>query len=125
MNVLTRLSLTAVACSLVTVGDARADLKDPIRLDSGYVAGTVVGTAEQLVHVYRGIPYAAPPVGELRWKEPQPVQPWKGIREATKFGPWAAQRYPSAAVFEVATDADMSEDCLYLNVLTPAKNAGD
>jgi para-nitrobenzyl esterase len=52
-----------------------------VKLDSGYISGTVLGDLDRPVHVYRGIPYAAPPVGELRWKSPQPVIPWKGIRE--------------------------------------------
>jgi len=96
-----------------------------VKIDTGYIAGTMIGDPEKPVHIFRGIPYAAPPVGELRWKPPQPVTSWEGIREATKFSKWAAQRYPSPAVFQVATDEDMSEDCLYLNVLTPAKNDTD
>ena len=100
-------------------------LENPVKIDTGYIAGTIIGDPGKEVHIFRGIPYAAPPVGELRWKPPQPVTPWEGIRETTKFRPWAAQRYPSPAVFEVATDADMSEDCLYLNVLTPAKLTTD
>jgi len=100
-------------------------LENLIKIDTGYIAGTLIGDVEKPVHIFRGVPYAAPPVGELRWKAPQPATPWEGIREATKFSPWAAQRYPSPAVFEVATDDDMSEDCLYLNVLTPAKYITD
>lgn len=102
-----------------------APLQDPIRIDSGLVAGTVIGDADKPVRIYRGIPYAAPPVGALRWKETQAVEPWQGVLEATEFGPWAAQRYPSPAVFEVKSDADMSEDSLSLNVLTPAKDANE
>jgi para-nitrobenzyl esterase len=94
-----------------------------VRTDAGYVAGTLIGSPDRPVRVFRGIPYAAPPLGELRWKAPQPVAPWSGIRPATRPGPWAAQRYPSAAVFEVAGESDMGEDCLYLNVLTPTRSA--
>jgi para-nitrobenzyl esterase len=97
-------------------------LDEPVRTDAGYVAGTLLGSPDRPVHVYRGIPYAAAPVGELRWKAPQPVAPWEGVREATRFGLWATQRYPSAAVFEVADESDMAEDCLTLNVLTPARS---
>ena len=58
---------------------------DPIKTDAGYVAGTMIGDIGKEVRIYRGIPYAAPPVGDLRWKPPQAVTPWKGIRECTKF----------------------------------------
>jgi para-nitrobenzyl esterase len=95
---------------------------DIVRTDAGYVAGTLMGSPESPVRVFRGIPYAAPPLGELRWKPPQPVVPWSGIRAATRFGAWSAQRYPTAAVFEVAGESDMGEDCLQLNVLTPVRS---
>jgi para-nitrobenzyl esterase len=67
------------------------------------------------VHVWRGIPYAAPPVGLLRWRAPQPVRPWGGTRDALHFGPDFPQ------VPNPASRADsMSEDCLYLNLWAPA-----
>lgn len=94
-------------------------LSDPIKIDSGYISGTIIGDAGKEVRIYRGIPYAAPPVGDLRWKPPQPVTPWKGIRECAKFSLMMTQWFPSPQ--GGATDADMSEDCLYLNLLTPAK----
>ena len=58
---------------------------DVVRTDAGYISGTVLGDPEKPVHVYRGIPYAAPPIGDLRWKPPQPVAKWSGIRERTVF----------------------------------------
>jgi para-nitrobenzyl esterase len=91
---------------------------DPIKIESGYVAGTVIGDPENAVHIYRGIPYAAPPVGDRRWKAPQAVGPWEGIREATQFSPIAIQ---TGGPF-LSMGLTESEDCLYLNVVTPAKH---
>ena len=94
---------------------------DKIKLDSGYISGTVVGEPGKEVYCYRGIPYAAPPVGELRWKPPQPVTPWDGIRECTRYSIQAAQ-YPDMNLPEEDRKEESSEDCLYLNVHTPAKD---
>jgi len=71
------------------------------------------------VQKYFGIPFAKPPVGELRWKAPQPLAPWKGVKETKKFGPRPIQ----GIVFgDMMSRSDgLSEDCLYLNVWTPAK----
>ncbi len=79
--------------------------------------GLVQGTSEDGLTVYRGIPFAAPPVGDLRWRAPQPAAKWEGVRQATKFapGPMQGGNPPSGK----------SEDCLYLNVWTPAKSASD
>lgn len=81
--------------------------------------GSLEGTDESGIRTFKGIPFAAPPVGNLRWREPQPVQNWQGIRKADKFGPRAMQR----AVFGDMNfrSNGVSEDCLYLNVWTPAK----
>jgi para-nitrobenzyl esterase len=72
------------------------------------------------MHAYRGIPYAAPPVEIRRWKPPEPVTPWSGVRECTAYSIQAAQ-YPDVNV-PTAQRIPCSEDCLYLNVLTPAKS---
>jgi para-nitrobenzyl esterase len=90
-----------------------------IKLDTGYISGTVIGEPGLEVRVYRGIPYAAPPVGDLRWKPPQPVTPWRGIRECTVYSVQAAQ--PPDRNTPDTQKVPSSEDCLYLNVLTPAK----
>jgi para-nitrobenzyl esterase len=76
----------------------------------GAVRGTATGTADEFL----GIPYAAPPVGPLRWRPPQPAARWRGVRDATKFAPHCAQL---ATPFGSASS---SEDCLYLNVFAPA-----
>lgn len=93
-----------------------------VRTEAGYISGTVLGEPDKQVHVYRGIPYAAPQGGDLRWKPPQPVAPWSGIRECTAFS--AVAPHPTTGG-ELAAGIPMSEDCLYLNVLTPAKKASD
>ena len=92
---------------------------DPIRTEAGLISGTLVGEPGNEVRTYRGVPYAAPPVGELRWKAPQSVEPWDGVRECTQFAPFSAQR------IDILMDSfDMaSEDSLYLNVYTPANTA--
>ncbi len=82
--------------------------------------GVVQGTVEDGVAVFRGIPFATPPVGELRWKAPQPVQPWDGVLAADKFAPASIQ--PSV---QWMGDEPTSEDCLYLNVWTPAKSQNE
>jgi para-nitrobenzyl esterase len=90
-----------------------------VKTDAGTVEGFTGATSH--VHIYEGIPYAAPPVGALRWKAPQPVKPWKGVRTAKHFGARCMQgRLFADMVFR---DEGPSEDCLYLNVWTPADSA--
>ncbi len=75
------------------------------------------GTYEDGLTVYKGIPFAAPPVGDLSWRAPQPAAKWEGVLQADKFALGPIQGWGSPS--------DMSEDCLYLNVWTPAKSADD
>jgi para-nitrobenzyl esterase len=93
-----------------------------LRIDSGAVRGLVVG-AKKDVHVYKGIPYAAPPVGERRWKPPQPMSAWQGIRDCFDFGAACPQKIPALVgnIPEMTIRAPVSEDCLFLNVWTPAE----
>ncbi len=88
--------------------------------------GRVRGQTEQGVEVYRGIPYARPPVGELRFEAPVPPVPWAGVRDALRFSPAAPQMGteagPIGTVFRVIRGG-ISEDCLYLNVWTPRADA--
>lgn len=81
-------------------------------------AGILRGVTEGDVSVFKGIPFAAPPVGEFRWRPPQPVKPWEGVRDASKYGPNCAQGGWGAA--PGAIQEGSSEDCLYLNLWTPA-----
>ncbi len=83
------------------------------------VNGTIEGMDDAGIRVFKGIPFAAPPVGDLRWKAPQPVKNWKGVRKADQFGPRAMQR-PIFGDMNFRSDG-MGEDCLYLNVWTPAR----
>lgn len=88
-----------------------------IRVDGGLISGS---TADG-VRSYKGIPFAAPPVGELRWKAPQPAIAWDGVRECTAFGPDCPQApYPAGSMY-AAPLRTQSEDCLYLNVWTSAR----
>ncbi|RZK61815.1 MAG: carboxylesterase family protein [Hymenobacter sp.] len=85
-----------------------------VRVAGGRLAGVALAGG---VRVFRGIPYAAPPVGTRRWQPPQPAAAWAGVRPATEFGPYAPQQVPFYAQPRATR---MSEDCLYLNVWTGA-----
>jgi para-nitrobenzyl esterase len=104
-------------------------ITDPIRVSGGLVSGVRDGRDD--VRVYKGIPFAAPPVGELRWREPQPARPWSGVRVADRFGSVCQQPLiPRNAImslfsFDEPPECGMSEDCLYLNVWTGARSAGE
>jgi para-nitrobenzyl esterase len=116
-NMCHRKALMAVALSAMLAASAFA--ADQVRTNSGVVEGTT--SADGKVRIFEGIPYAAPPVGPLRWKPPQPVHPWSHVLQATEFGARCMQSH----VFNdmVFRDNGPSEDCLYLNVWTPAKSA--
>jgi para-nitrobenzyl esterase len=81
--------------------------------------GTVQGIYSSGIRIFKGVPFAAPPVGNLRWREPQPVKSWSGVRKADKFGPRAMQ-LPLFSDMMFRSDG-VSEDCLYLNIWSPAK----
>jgi para-nitrobenzyl esterase len=97
-----------------------AALREPLKLDAGLLGGGAESSPG--IRVYKGIPFAAPPVGELRWQPPQPVPKWNGVRAASKFGDVciqpAGQGRLNVAYMEGSPPA--SEDCLYLNVWTGA-----
>jgi para-nitrobenzyl esterase len=114
------LLLSSLIISLTSSGIAA--VSDPVRVEQGLLSGTN-GTSAN-VRVYRGIPYAAPPVGDLRWKAPQPPASWQGVRKATEFSKacWQTQ-YPASAAIYQAKLPPLSEDCLYLNIWTSAKSA--
>ena len=82
-------------------------------------------TLKSGVRAFKGIPFAAPPVGPLRWKEPQPAAKWEGVRKAEQFGsvcvqPSQPQRVPNNVSVDLPDSPKTSEDCLYLNVWTSA-----
>ena len=105
-----RLIFTLALVLAVTVAKAQPA---PVKVNEGYLQGAF----ENGLAVYKGIPFAAPPVGELRWRAPQPAAKWDGVRQANKFAPEPMQGGNSVA--------GKSEDCLYLNVWTPAKSPND
>jgi para-nitrobenzyl esterase len=109
----------ALALLLAGFGPAQAQSTGPVRIAGGLVEGTVAPSG---VRVFEGVPFAAPPVGALRWKPPQPVAGWAGVHRATGFGPRCMQ----LPIFGdmVFRSNGMSEDCLYLNVWAPARAAG-
>jgi para-nitrobenzyl esterase len=90
--------------------------------------GKIQGTAnmEKTVHIFKGIPFAAPPVGDLRWKAPQPVQNWKGTKQCTAFSASPIQNKPQPFLCWseefIAQPEPLNEDCLYLNIWTTAKS---
>src|SRR5258706_3661690 len=106
-----------IACSIARLGIGAASAGymtpipgDPVTIDSGKVAGTVL---ESGVHAYLGIPFAAPPVGELRWHAPEPVKPWVGVFTADSVRQSCAGSGQGNAELR-------GEDCLNLNVWAPA-----
>nr|WP_321353175.1 carboxylesterase family protein [uncultured Methanoregula sp.] len=89
-------------------------------------AGYVSGINQDGMRVYHGIPFAAPPVGDLRWRPPAPVQPWEGIKQAKEYSATCPQaKNENALSSPGSVPLNMSEDCLYLNVWTPAKSADE
>jgi para-nitrobenzyl esterase len=112
--------LVVAVLSFATAG--MAAITDPVRVEQGLLAGMNGSSAD--IRVYRGVPFAAPPVGDLRWKAPQPAAKWQGVRKAAEFSNACWQTpYPAAAAIYQAMLPGLSEDCLYLNIWTPAKSA--
>jgi para-nitrobenzyl esterase len=85
--------------------------------------GTIAGVVEGGLSMFKGIPFAAPPVGALRWKAPQPVKPWSGVKQTTAFGAGCMQDPVLAK--QMGADVPLSEDCLFIDVWTPARAAGE
>jgi para-nitrobenzyl esterase len=106
-------NLTFLVAAIVVFAASSCTTRQPgqVKVEGGWIQGTV----EDNLMVFKGIPFAAPPVGELRWRAPQPVEKWDSIRQTTAFAP--------APVQGGNPPSGKSEDCLYLNVWTPAKSA--
>jgi para-nitrobenzyl esterase len=85
--------------------------------------GTVEGAVKAGIASFKGIPFAAPPVGDLRWRFPQPVNPWQGVRKADSYAP--APMQDTGLITQMGGTSKISEDCLYLNVWTGAKKASE
>jgi para-nitrobenzyl esterase len=115
-----------LAASLLMLTACGAQIADPVRLEAGLVSvGEVTPSG---VRVYRGLPFAAPPVGDNRWRAPQPVEPWDGVRDGSVFGNVCIQADTQPRYINIANmdgSPALSEDCLYLNVWTPAESTSD
>jgi para-nitrobenzyl esterase len=98
-----------------------------VKTANGKIQGTT--NTDKTVRIFKGIPFAAPPVGDLRWKTPQPVQNWKGIKKCTAFAASPSQNKPQPFMCWseefIAQPEPLSEDCLYLNVCTTAKSKSE
>jgi para-nitrobenzyl esterase len=104
-----------VLSGLMALG-ASVSVADPVRTEAGLIEGVVEGDGQ--VRAFKGIPFAAPPVGNLRWAPPQPVASWEGVRSTQAFGPRCMQ----GRIFDDMVFRDEpSEDCLYLNVWAPTQ----
>jgi para-nitrobenzyl esterase len=119
LSTLQRLVLTASLAALFSA-PIIAQAQSGSSLEVTTKLGKVAGKQEGDVRAFLGIPYAAPPVGPLRWREPMPAAKWSGIRQATAFGPHCMQAPFFADM--IFRDPGPSEDCLTLNIWTPAKD---
>jgi para-nitrobenzyl esterase len=119
------LAVALVACLATLVGTsvmARAGL-DTIKTDAGAVSGIATSGG---VTAFLGIPFGAPPIADLRWRPPQPVPHWEGVRKADHFGASCMQNQAGSRLpwtEEFMTQGPIAEDCLFVNVWTPAKSA--
>jgi para-nitrobenzyl esterase len=116
-----------VAVTVVSAIPTSAAIPEPARIETGLVSG-VAGSFPE-VRVFKGLPFAAPPVGDFRWRPPQPPRNWDGVRAADKFSANCMQRAAGGGGFPPyggdRSATEMSEDCLYLNVYTTAASARD
>ncbi len=102
-----------------------------VTVETGKLKGLI--GKDPRVTVFRGVPYAKPPVGELRWKAPQPAEPWEGVRKCYEYAPIPMMRFHpgmddafyTKELNPTAAEYDMSEDCLYLNIFSPAETTED
>jgi len=115
-------SVLLASAMLLLFASCAHEIDDTVTIDSGVITGAMDGD----VRVFRGIPYAAPPVGELRWRPPQPVNSWEGVRDCTEFGfSCLYVPYPPGSLWtgpEWDDPTKQNEDCLHLNVWTTAES---
>lgn len=109
-------------CVVCLVGCGSGGLEQ-VRLESGPIFGTREAVGDRQIWIFEGIPYAAPPVGESRWRPPQPVEPWETPLACTAYGPACPQPDMFGLFSLAAGPAD--EDCLYLNVWSPARSTSE
>jgi len=116
------ISIAAVSVSFTMIKTNKAGT--PIKIETGLISGVKSNTSD--VVAYKGIPFALPPVGDLRWRAPQPAKPWTGVRKCDAYANDPYQNAPHASgmwsdEFFIPPASTRSEDCLYLNVWTAAK----
>jgi para-nitrobenzyl esterase len=119
------IALAAVMAGVGALGLLGAAVNKPVRVDTGLLQGV---TDANGVTAYKGIPFGAPPVGDLRWRPPQPAAHWDGVRDASQFGAACMQNERGSSLpwtEEFMTAGPISEDCLFLNVWTGAKSANE
>jgi para-nitrobenzyl esterase len=117
----TTLSSFFIAIFLATSMAESVFAQDRVKTANGMVEGSSEKSSG--IRTFKGVPFASPPVGDLRWQPPQPVKNWKGVLKAAQFGPRCMQR-PIFGDMGFRSNG-MSEDCLYLNVWTPAKSSNE
>jgi para-nitrobenzyl esterase len=122
------IAAAAIAVFIIVASlDMRAAIADPVKTADGLLSGVTLPSG---IRVFKGIPFGAPPVGPLRWRDPQPVEKWTGVRKADTFGnvcvqPAQPKRFPNNVSVDLPDSPKVSEDCLYLNVWTGAANANE
>jgi para-nitrobenzyl esterase len=121
MNNTIRIILLTAAISISSTFAWSAPGPDRVKTSNGILEGT--GVQSSGVRIFKGIPFARPPVGDLRWQPPQSPDNWQGVRQAVQFGPQCMQQ-PIFGDMNFRSNG-MSEDCLYLNVWTPAKKGNE
>ena len=116
-----RASLSTLAATAICVAAIQCvHAADRVKVANGVLQSNAA--PNEGVRSFKGIPFAQPPVGDLRWREPQPPKNWSGVRNADEFGPRCMQRTSAGSDYWFRSSG-MSEDCLYLNVWTPAKSS--
>lgn len=113
--------VSLILSGVTALAQGSRGLPETISIEGGKISGLTLGENKDVL-AFKGIPYATPPVGPLRWKPPQPVEAWEGVRQCTAYGPACPQ--PDLPGFSLKHEK-RSEDCLYLNVWTAAKSAGE
>lgn len=123
LNLLKYCCLLFIPLILVSCAPPPPPPPPPVTAQVKVTGGIVKGVVSDDIVSFKGIPFAAPPVGELRWKAPQPIIPWQDIKDASNFAPGPMQDTAFGAA--LGGPQEVSEDCLYLNVWTGAKNVAE
>jgi len=117
-----RLSCAIVTAAVAIVsGSLSVRAAEPLSVEGGQIADAAPDASG--IRIFKSIPYAAPPLGELRWRAPQPLQNWQGVRDVAEWGPRCVQSKRLGDLDPL--NKRMDEDCLYLNIFTPAKLADE